>query len=204
MLPSFLILPITFACFYFLPQMLGKTAGYLASFTIYWLYCLLHGQQLKVGSMASLYKWPSLKGIDIVLILLCFMPVIGAFSAAFLLAFPYLSLELYLLLVVAALVNGFVEEYYWRGAFVSRYKKQFRYAFLIPAILFGLWHISVYAAYGIEYQGGFMPLVGGAFFMGLIWGYTAYRQQRILVPTIAHMLTNFFAFSNLIVENWVR
>lgn len=201
-LPSLLILPLTFAAFYFLPQYLGKTAGYLSSFAFYWIYCLVHGLQLKRGSMLGLYTFPKLRGRGLLFVLLCFIPVIGAFSASFLRAYPQLSPELYLILAAAALVNGFVEEFYWRGAFISRYKQDFRYAFLIPALLFGLWHISVYAAYGVAYQGGFMPLVGGAFFMGILWGYTAYKQQRILAPTIAHILTNFFAFSNLIVENW--
>ena len=138
------------------------------------------------------------------LALLCFLPAVSAFFAAFLLAYPDLSLSLYLLLAGAALVNGSVEEFYWRGAFVSRYKHNFRLAFLVPTILFGLFHVSVYAAYGVEYQGGFAPLVGGASFMSVLWGYTAYKQQKVLLPTLAHILTNFFAFSNLVVENWVR
>ena len=203
LLPSLLLLPVMFAAFYFLPQFLGKTAGYLASFVVYWLYCLVHGMRLKRGSMTDFYSWPVMQKQNLLLVLLCFIPVLGAFSASFLVAYDQLNLSLYFILAAAALVNGFVEEFYWRGAFISRYKNDFRYAFLIPAILFGLWHISVYAAYGIVYQGGFWPLVGGAFFMGLIWGYTAYRQQKILVPTIAHILANFFAFSNLLVENWV-
>jgi membrane protease YdiL (CAAX protease family) len=117
---------------------------------------------------------------------------------------PSPPLPLYLLLAGAALVNGSVEEFYWRGAFVSRYGRNLRLAFLAPTLLFGLFHVSVYAAYGISYQGGFAPLIGGASFMGVLWGYTAYKQQRVLLPTLAHIFTNFFAFSNLVVENWVQ
>ncbi len=204
LLPSLLLLPLTFAAFYLLPQLLGKTVGYLTSFCIYWTYCLVHGMQLKQGSMKELYKWPTLQGRDLLLELFCFMPAIGAFSAAFMQAYDQLNLQLYFILAAAALVNGFVEEFYWRGAFISRYKQNMQKAYLIPAMLFGLWHISVYAAYGVEYQGGFLSLVGGAFFMGLLWGYTAFKQQRILLPTLAHILTNFFAFSNLIVQNWLQ
>ncbi|MFD2514857.1 CPBP family intramembrane glutamic endopeptidase [Pontibacter locisalis] len=202
--PSLLILPVTFAAFYFLPQLLDKTAGYLTAFAIYWVFCLLHGLRLKSGAMAKLYTWPEMGKQNLLLVLLCFMPVMGAFSAAFLVAYPYLDLSIYFILAAAALVNGFIEEFYWRGAFISRYKQNFFFAFLVPTALFGFWHISVYAAYGIAYQGGFWPLVGGAFFMGIIWGYTAFKQQRVLVPTIAHILANFFAFSNLIAENWLR
>ncbi|WP_162055199.1 CPBP family intramembrane glutamic endopeptidase [Pontibacter pamirensis] len=201
---SFLILPLTFAAFFFLPQLLGKTVGYLASFCIYWLYCLLHGVQLKGNNMAKLYTWPPLNRQNVLLLFLCFVPAVGAFFAAFLITYSQLNSTLYFILVAAALVNGFVEELYWRGAFISRYKQHLWLAFIFPTLLFGLWHISVYAAYGITYQGGFLPLVGGAFFMGCLWGYTAYKQQRVLAPTMAHILTNFFAFSGLIVDNWVR
>ncbi|MBF8962561.1 CPBP family intramembrane metalloprotease [Pontibacter sp. FD36] len=204
LLPGFLLLPVTFAAFYFLPQLLGKTAGYLASFVLYWSWCIVHGLVLKKGDVVKRYSWPPHTSTNILWAVLCFLPVIGAFTAAFLVAYPFLSPELYLMLALAALTNGFVEEFYWRGAYTSRYGQNKLYAFVLPTLLFGLWHISVYAAYGISYQGGFLPLVGGAFFMGLIWGYTAFRQQRILIPTLAHILTNFFAFSNLIVENWIR
>lgn len=204
LLLSLLILPVTFAAFLLLPQVLGKTGGYLASFSIYWLYCLLHGLQLKGGNLAGLYAWPSLTKQNVLLLFLCFVPVLGAFFAAFLPVFQHLHLTFYLLLTAAALVNGFVEEFYWRGAFISRFQQHFRLAFVFPTVLFGLWHISVYAAYGITYQGGFLPLVGGAFLMGCLWGYAAYKQQHVLAPTIAHILTNFFAFAGLLVENWGR
>ncbi len=200
---SCLIIPLTLASFYFLPQLIGKTAGYIGSFAIYWLYCLLHGLRLKEGSVAKFYSFPTFNRQNILLGLLCFAPAIGAFSAAFSQAYQQLNTSLYLILIAAALINGFVEEFYWRTAFISRFKQNIRLAYFLPALLFGLWHISVYVAHGIVYQGGFLPLVGGAFFMGALWGYTAFRQQRTLVPTLAHILTNFFAFSNLLVENWV-
>lgn len=201
---SFLLIPLTLVSFYLLPQLIGKTAGYLGSFAIYWLFCLLHGFRLKGGSVAKLYTFPALNKQNILLTVLCFIPAIGAFTASFSQAYSSLNASLYLLLISAALFNGFVEEFYWRSAFISRYKKDIRLAYFLPTVLFGLWHISVYVAYGVEYQGGFLPLVGGAFFMGIIWGYTAYRQQRTLIPTLAHVLTNFFAFSYLLVENWIK
>ena len=204
LLPTLLILPVTFVAFYFLPLYLGKTAGYIASFMLYWGICWGHGLYLKHGSMAGLYSWPQRSRQNSILSILCFVPVLGAFAASYLLAYPFLDLPLYVILAAAALINGFTEEFYWRGAFISRYKQNRLLAFVVPTVLFGLWHVSVYVAYGVSYQGGFWPLVGGAFFMGLLWGYTAFKQQRILIPTLAHILANFFAFSNLIVENWLK
>ena len=199
-----LLLPVMMAAFHFLPQVMGKTAGYLASFGIYWLFCLLHGLKLKGNNLATLYAWKPLKRQNIFLLTLCFVPAVGAFLGAFLKAYGQLHFTLYLVLVAAALFNGFVEEFYWRGAFISRYRQDIRWAFVFPTTLFGLWHITVYAAYGITYQGGWAPLIGGAFVLGSVWGYTAYKEQGVLVPTLAHILTNFFAFSNLLVENWIK
>lgn len=201
---SLMILPVTFLSFYFLPQYLGKTFGYLFSFVIYWVYCLLHGWRLKRGPVADLYRRPRPGRQQGVLSLLCFVPAAGAFFAAFLLAYRQLSPAAYAVLIAAALVNGTIEEFYWRGAFTSRYRGNTRWALAFPTVLFGLWHVSVYVAYGITYQGGFAPLVGGAFFMGALWGYASLKQGSILVPAAAHVLTNFLAFSNLIYENWIR
>ncbi len=204
LLPGFLLLPVTLASFYFLPQLLGKTTGYLAAFVLYWAWCVVHGLYLGKGEIKTLYRLPPRTGIHLLWSVLCFLPAIGAFTAAFLVAQPFLGGWLYLILGAAALVNGSVEEFYWRGGYVSRFGQSKVYAFLLPTLLFGLWHISVYVAYGINYQGGFWPLVGGAFFMGLLWGYTAFRQQGILVTSLAHVLTNFFAFSNLLVQNFLE
>lgn len=52
------------------------------------------------------------------------------------------------------------------------------------------------------YQGGFLSLVGGAFFMGLLWGWVSYKTKSIKIVTIAHIITNFFSFTGMIFENW--
>lgn len=199
---SLLIVPLTLFCFMLLPILLGLWKGYLLSFGVYWFFCLLHGSKLKVGSMKALYRLPSFNNRSAITYLLCFMPALGAFIVSFLPAVKHFSPLLLVLVMLASLINGFVEEYYWRATFLSRYRQQIRRAYLIPAGLFGLWHISVWAAPGMLYQGGFAALVGGACFMGLLWGYVAYRHQQVLMVTIAHILTNFFAFTGLVADNF--
>lgn len=56
-------------------------------------------------------------------------------------------------------------------------------------------------AKGVVYQGGFVSLVGGSFFMGILWRWVAYKTKSIKIVTVAHIITNFFAFTGLIFEN---
>lgn len=197
-----LLLPMTLACFSMLPRTLGLAPGYLAAFVTYWTYCLAHGWRLKQSPLRPLYRTPARDRRNVLLSLLCFVPATGAFVVAFLPAASKLSAMLWLVLIVAALTNGVVEEFYWRAAFISRYGRSATRALLVPTVLFGLWHVSLLAAPGVEYHGGALALVGGSSVMGLLWGYTAFSQQRVLVPTLAHVLTNFFAFAGLLVDNF--
>mgnify|MGYP005834088471 CR=1 FL=1 len=40
--------------------------------------------------------------------------------------------------------------------------------------------------------------------MGILWGWVAFRTKSIKVVTIAHIITDFFAFTGLIFDNWFR
>ncbi len=71
-------------------------------------------------------------------------------------------------------------------------------------MFFGVWHIALYFAKGMVYQGGFDSLVGGSFFLGLLWKWAAYKTKSIKTVTGAHIITNFFAFTGLIFENWFK
>lgn len=101
-----------------------------------------------------------------------------------------------------ALINGTLEEMFWRGVFNRVFYNKILLAYIYPTIFFGIWHIALYYAKGIEYQGGFASLVGGSFFMGILWGWIAYKTKSIKVIATAHVITNFFAFTGMIFENW--
>ena len=75
--------------------------------------------------------------------------------------------------------------------------------------LMGLWystltfasgHIALYSISEIDY-GGFVPLVGGAFILGLLWSVCCRFLKSIAIPAIAHVTVNFLAFTGLYVEN---
>jgi uncharacterized protein len=102
-----------------------------------------------------------------------------------------------------ALVNGVTEEMFWRGAFVTVFPKQIGWGFVYPTVLFTAWHIALLCIPNVKYAGGALGLLGGAAVMGVLWGYAFWRTRDLRSITIAHVVTNIFAFSMLATENWI-
>lgn len=135
---------------------------------------------------------------------LSFFPALATFCVAFLPTVSHMNLKLFLILLVYACVNGSLEELFWRGTFVRVYGDDFRKSYVIPTIIFSCWHFALLFAKGVTYNGGGVALVGGACVMGAIWGFVMYKTRKIEIVIGAHVLVNFFAFSQLIYENWFR
>ena len=53
----------------------------------------------------------------------------------------------------------------------------------------------------MNYQGGFIALVGGAYIMGMLWCFISRKVQNIKYCIMAHVFVNFFAFTGLFVQN---
>jgi hypothetical protein len=183
----------------------GKTEGYIAGFCVYWLICLV----------ATIY---SSKGLDGLMEIYCkrieitnknrrryyflaFIPCLATLIVVFGEIAPIVGFQVLLLSLLFALINGTLEEMFWRGAFNKLFDDIYL-AYMYPSIFFGIWHIALFLAKGMVYQGGFPSLVGGALFMGLLWGLVAFKTKSIKIVTVAHVITNFFAFTGLIFENW--
>jgi membrane protease YdiL (CAAX protease family) len=98
-------------------------------------------------------------------------------------------------------LNGFLEEYAWRGAFLGSFADRPRFGFVAGWLLFSAWHIPLTFAVGVTNEGGGAALVGGAAGLGLLWSFVAWRVRAIGWTVAAHVLTNFLAFSNLILAN---
>ena len=108
----------------------------------------------------------------------------------------------FFIILIASVINGTVEEVFWRGTFIYRYPNNIFKSFLFPCIFFIIWHISLASINEVQYQGGALGLIGGAFFGGIIWGLVAYKEKSILYTIITHILVNFLGFTGLIIDNW--
>lgn len=85
-----------------------------------------------------------------------------------------------------AVANGVAEEVLWRGTFVSAFPSDRLRGFLYPALAFAAWHVSPTSVLGSTLQ-----LVLGGAFIGLAYGWVAWRTRSIRLTTIFHVLTDF-------------
>ncbi len=202
------LFPATLLIFQFFNRTVGGLHGYILALVAYWIACLSISISIfhKNVVFSHLYRI-RLKNLTVTgaaSVFVTFLPVIATFSVAFLKAYHLITVTIFIVLIIISTVNGFIEELFWRGTyFVVFAEKDTRLAYFMPTLYFALWHVSLFFYRGVRYTGGFAALVGGALIMGALWAWGVSRQRSILFCTIAHILTNFFAFSQFLVENWV-
>lgn len=107
-----------------------------------------------------------------------------------------------ILAILFGLVNGFFEEFFWRGAFLEQGRGEVLFQ-VLGVGLFTFWHVPLAFAHGVTYPGGTLALVGGAMGMGAFWSVIAFRTDRIGWPIVSHVLTNAIVFVGLISLNFL-
>jgi uncharacterized protein len=93
-----------------------------------------------------------------------------------------------------AFINGPLEEIAWRGGFLATFRDRPRLGFWLGWALFSLWHVPLAMSHGIVFDGGALALLGGAAALGLLWSWIAWRTGSVFYVSLAHGLTNLFAF----------
>ncbi|MBU5593307.1 CPBP family intramembrane metalloprotease [Clostridium sp. MSJ-4] len=191
----------------FLTDKMGKTAGYVTGFCVYWFVFCMPATLYASGNfngLKELYRQKSSISTAVRKInyILAFLPCLATFFVVFKGTAPKAGFGVIFIALIFGLINGTIEEVFWRETFNKVFNNNVYLSYIYPYVFFGIWHISLYFAKGMAYQGGFLSLVGGTFFMGILWGWIAYKTKSIKVVTLAHIITNFFAFTGLIFENW--
>jgi membrane protease YdiL (CAAX protease family) len=105
------------------------------------------------------------------------------------------------MVIFTSVVNGLIEEFYWRGLYFLEYRDNKWIGFFLSTLLFGAWHFAVWFAKGVHYNGGILPLVGGAYFLGLLWAWVTRSTGNFRAAAFAHSLINLFALTGLFVAN---
>lgn len=192
----------------FIGNVVNKAISYILTSLVYWfIFCIPLSFYFLGGckGIKNAYAKPSLPKSTTntrILMILAFLPCIGTLFAVFIPKITTIPIRVFGIALLYALINGTVEELFWRGIFVRTFPNKILKGYILPALLFGLWHIALYILKDMKYQGGLATLVGGATFMGFLWGFVVYKTKSIRVVTIAHIITNFFAFSGMIYDNW--
>ena len=185
-----------------LTRTLGPARGYIAVFCIYWFcFCLPAGWyfqrdvdwwdrfSLKVGA-ARWVPWAVV------------LQVLAVAVSSWFMRPEHISVIAIVMAIAMALVNGFCEEFFWRGAFLEQGRGDKAFQALGVALFTG-WHVPLAFAHGISYPGGVLPLIGGAMGLGAFWIIIAMRTSRIGWPIVSHILTNCAAFIALVSLNFL-
>lgn len=185
------------ALFFIVPALTGwhPQYGYLFVLTIYWLgFCLpVIGWHALPGNDGHLFSerlpWRDWWIIPLLLAQAGLVAVVNFVPNTAILT----QGGMYLALLFAA-INGPVEEMAWRGGFLGAFRDRPRLGFWLGWGLFTAWHVPLALSVGIRFDGGAATLVGGAAALGLLWAWIAWRTGSVFYVSIAHGLTNIFAF----------
>lgn len=185
------------AMFVLVPKLTGINGpyGYLLSLAFYWLaFCLpviaLHvWKQRDHRLFSERLAW---RDWFVPGLLLLQVGVIGAVALV-----PHtaiLTSHGALLATLVALINAPLEETAWRGGFMTEFRDKPRLGFWLGWMLFTTWHIPLVLSHNLDFDGGWLALVGGAAVLGLLWSWIAWRTGSVFWTSIAHVLTNILTF----------
>jgi membrane protease YdiL (CAAX protease family) len=204
LITPFALLPSTALVFGYASQSLGSASGYLLGFAFYWLFWCLIFPLLVLGrrEFSSLLKdqsplfarpnWgPALLWIVITVV------TIFTYGGEFIDA----AAGLILLSIPLATINGVCEEILWRGLYVRVFPKNLWLGILFPAIGFALWH---FAPAQVFYEGNTAAFIVSTFFLGLAYGFIAYRCGSARWTAISHSINGVLALSGMLAPSLVK
>ena len=88
--------------------------------------------------------------------------------------------------VPVTIVNSTGEEILWRGVYARAFPNRPFLGLIYPSIGFALWHISPQLVMPAE--GSVFPFVISTFFLGLVYGWAAYRTGSARWTALSHSL----------------
>jgi uncharacterized protein len=191
----FLLLPSTALVFKLSVQIAGREAGYLIGFGFYWLIWCILAPHLILGKaeFANLLKdhtpLVARKNWLAALLWVVVMIVTVAMYGQDFLRAPFLLIAV---AIPLATINGLCEEILWRGLYVRLFPGNPWLGIIFPAAGFALWHFAPQIA--IPDQNG-IGFVVSTLFLGLAYGFIAWRTGSAKWTVISHSLSGVLALS---------
>ena len=108
---------------------------------------------------------------------------------------------LILVAVPAAVINGICEELLWRGLYVRAFPTSPMLSILYPALGFAAWHLAPLQVFPAA--GGWLSFVGSTFFLGLAYGFIAYRSGSARWTAVSHSINGVLALSGMLAPSIV-
>jgi membrane protease YdiL (CAAX protease family) len=194
----FVLIPIAAFAFKGSSEKLGKETGYLLGFLFYWTVWCVFVPLILLGKdeFLSIFvdKTPLLSGpnwlaafIWILITLVTFIMYGKNFIQA--------PITLILIAFPLATINGICEELLWRGLYVRAFPGNFWLGIIFPAIGFALWHLAPRQIFS---DGGKFGFILSTFFLGLAFGFIAYKTGSAKWTAISHSLNGILALSGML------
>jgi uncharacterized protein len=182
-------------------RLLNSLAAVLLLFAFYWSGILaLSVLAAPRSSLVALYRTRvNRRPLEFVL---TWLPVAGTFLSVFLPSASHMPVVAWAAIVGVAIVNGLIEELFWRGTFVSMFPENLLLAYVYPSVLFAAWHVALALLPDVHYPHGPIALIGGGTVLGFAWGWVAWRTRDLRSVSVAHVLTNTFAFGGPVLMTW--
>jgi hypothetical protein len=185
--------------FFFIAQVTTGLNSFRAAMAAYWVILVIQIAWANKGRncMSLLLQEILNRSNAPRLSLLCFVPSALVFFVAFVPLIAKLKPTVLMTVILIGLVNGLLEEIYWRG---SVYKRKDVGLTLSSLALFALNH-GAFLFFNLNYEGGAANLIGAPLIMGSAWMALAKKAGTIKFGILAHQLVNIFAFYALFVSN---
>jgi membrane protease YdiL (CAAX protease family) len=184
------------AVFLGLSSRLGRTPGYLLGFVFYWLvWCLLVPRLVlgRAGFRSLMTDQKSLFSRQNWLAAALLLVVTGVTLVMYLQGFLHASPALILVAIPCALIDGLSEEILWRGLYIRSFPSNPWLAVVYPSVGFALWHIVPQLVF--PSSGGIFVFVLSTLFLGLAYGWIAYRVGSARWTALSHSLNGVLALS---------
>lgn len=186
----FIIIAISFGIAFLFGNIIGKWA-FIPIILIQW--CLFMFFILKYSEKETRKKWlQKSKGSFGWKILALFIGLIPL--PLFLMHYETLGIwKVWLPWILLALINPWLEEFYWRGLLLEHTKHWRNWtSILFTSSVFALSH----AVFGVnsELNSGFTVIIS-TFVMGIIWALVFKKTQSLRCIILAHFLVDFFNLS---------
>tara|TARA_B100000949_G_C14281283_1_gene451961 strand:+ start:2581 stop:3219 length:639 start_codon:yes stop_codon:yes gene_type:complete len=186
----FLIIAINFGSAFMFGGIIGKWA-FIPIILIEW--CLFLFFIYKYSDRESRTKWLQRPkgpfGWNLLALLIGFLPL-----PLFLMHYQALgNWNVWVPWILLALINPWLEEYYWRGLLLEHSKKWSNWiAILFTSLVFALNH----AVFGVnsELNKG-MTIIVSTFIMGIVWALVFKKTSSLRWIVLAHFLVDFFNLS---------
>ena len=186
----FLIIAINFGIAFLSGNIIGKWA-FIPIILIEW--CLFLFFILRYTEKETRKKWLQKSkgsfGWNILALFIGILPL-----PLFLMHYETLDIwQVWLPWILLALINPWLEEFYWRGVLLDYTKNWSNWiAIIFTSLVFALNH----AVFGVnsELNSGFTVLIS-TFIMGIIWGLVYKKTYSLRWIILAHFLVDFFNLS---------